>query len=80
MEIIACKLELFKNPTVDFINQEISAEMERFIINRQNYDPRQYGTPSLNSSPAVHYNRFTNWFLFTSVFNTVLFGIHLVRL
>jgi hypothetical protein len=29
VEIIACKLELFKNPTTDFINQEISAERER---------------------------------------------------
>ncbi len=26
VEIIACKLELFKNPIIDFINQEISAE------------------------------------------------------
>jgi hypothetical protein len=28
MYIIACKLELFKNPIIDFINQEISAERE----------------------------------------------------
>jgi hypothetical protein len=27
VEIIACKLELFKNPIIDFINQEISAEI-----------------------------------------------------
>jgi hypothetical protein len=31
VEIIACKLELFKNPITDFINQEISAERERSI-------------------------------------------------
>jgi hypothetical protein len=31
VEIIACKLELFKNPVIDFINQEISAERERPI-------------------------------------------------
>jgi hypothetical protein len=31
VEIIACKLELFKNPIIDFINQEISAERERSI-------------------------------------------------
>ncbi len=31
VEIIACKLELFKNPTIDFINQEISAERERSL-------------------------------------------------
>ncbi len=30
-EIIACKLELFKNPIIDFIKQEISAESERSI-------------------------------------------------
>jgi hypothetical protein len=30
-EIIASKLELFKNPIIDFINQEISAERERSI-------------------------------------------------
>ncbi len=29
VEIIACKLDLFKNPIIDFINQEISAERER---------------------------------------------------
>ncbi len=28
MEIVACKLELFKNPIIDFINQEIRAERE----------------------------------------------------
>ncbi len=27
-EIIACKLELFKNPIIDFIIQEISTERE----------------------------------------------------
>jgi hypothetical protein len=31
VEIIACKLELFKNPIIDFINQEISAERESLI-------------------------------------------------
>ena len=31
MSIIVCKLELFKNPINDFINQEISAERERSI-------------------------------------------------
>ncbi len=31
VEIIACKLELFKNPIIDFINQEISAKRERSI-------------------------------------------------
>ncbi len=31
VEIIACILELFKNPIIDFINQEISAENERSI-------------------------------------------------
>jgi hypothetical protein len=31
VEIIACKLELFKNPIIDLINQEISAERERSI-------------------------------------------------
>jgi hypothetical protein len=25
---MACKLELFKNPIIDFVNQEISAERE----------------------------------------------------
>jgi hypothetical protein len=30
-EIIARKLELFKDPIIDFINQEISAERERSI-------------------------------------------------
>jgi hypothetical protein len=30
-EIIACKLELFKNPVLEFTNQEISAERERSI-------------------------------------------------
>ncbi len=29
VEIIACKLKLFKNPIIDFINQEISAEREK---------------------------------------------------
>jgi hypothetical protein len=29
--MIACKLELFENPIIDFINQEISAEWERPI-------------------------------------------------
>ncbi len=29
VESIVCKLELFKNPKFDFINQEISAERER---------------------------------------------------
>jgi hypothetical protein len=48
---------LLKNPIIYFINQEISAERERSIaivsaaINRQDYGPCQYGTPSLNSSP-----------------------------
>jgi hypothetical protein len=28
VEIIACKLDLFKNPIIDFTNQEISAERE----------------------------------------------------
>ncbi len=41
VEIIVCKLELFKNPIIDFINQEISAE-----------SPCQYGTPSLNIGPG----------------------------
>ncbi len=31
VEIIACKLELFTIPIIDFINQEISAERERSI-------------------------------------------------
>jgi hypothetical protein len=31
VEIIARKLELFKNPIIDFINQEISAERVRSI-------------------------------------------------
>jgi hypothetical protein len=31
VEIIACELELFKNPIIDFINQEISTERERSI-------------------------------------------------
>jgi hypothetical protein len=31
VEIIACKLELFKNPIIDLINQEISEERERSI-------------------------------------------------
>jgi hypothetical protein len=31
LEIIACKLQLFKNPVIDFIKQEISAERERSI-------------------------------------------------
>ncbi len=58
VEIIACKLELFNNPVIDIINQEISAKRERSIlqlccaIKRQNYDPCEYGAPSLNSSPA----------------------------
>ncbi len=57
VEIIACKLALFKNPIIDFINQEISRKGEIncncvCAINRQNYDPCQYGTPSLNISPG----------------------------
>ncbi len=57
---------MFRNPIIDFINQEISAERERSItldfcncvcaINRQNYDPCQYGTPSLNISRGVDHN------------------------
>jgi hypothetical protein len=31
VEIIACKLVLFKYPITDFINQKISAERERSI-------------------------------------------------
>jgi hypothetical protein len=31
IENIACNLELFKIPIIDFINQEISAERERSI-------------------------------------------------
>jgi hypothetical protein len=31
VEIIACKLELFKNLIIDFINRDISAERERSI-------------------------------------------------
>jgi hypothetical protein len=31
VEITACELELFKNPIIDFINQEIGAERERSI-------------------------------------------------
>jgi hypothetical protein len=31
VKIIACKLELFNNPMIDLINQEISAERERSI-------------------------------------------------
>jgi hypothetical protein len=31
VEIIACKLELLKNPITDFINQEISAGRARSI-------------------------------------------------
>jgi hypothetical protein len=31
VEIIACKLELFKTLIIDFINQEISTERERSI-------------------------------------------------
>jgi hypothetical protein len=30
-ENIACKLELFQNPIIDFINQKISPAMERSI-------------------------------------------------
>jgi hypothetical protein len=33
VEIIACKLELLKNPIIYFINQEISAEREISIAN-----------------------------------------------
>jgi hypothetical protein len=32
VEIIECKLELFKNPKIDFINQEISAERLLAIV------------------------------------------------
>jgi hypothetical protein len=31
LEIMACKFELFENPIIDFMNQEISAERERSI-------------------------------------------------
>jgi hypothetical protein len=31
VEIIVCKLELFKNPIIGFINQEIIAARERSI-------------------------------------------------
>jgi hypothetical protein len=31
VEIIACKIELFKNPKIYFIKQETSAERERSI-------------------------------------------------
>jgi hypothetical protein len=31
VEIIACKLELFNNQIIDFINQKISADRERSI-------------------------------------------------
>jgi hypothetical protein len=31
VKVIACKLELFKNPIIDFKNQEISTERERSI-------------------------------------------------
>jgi hypothetical protein len=31
VEIIACKLELFKNPIINIINQEISVEREGSI-------------------------------------------------
>jgi hypothetical protein len=31
VEIIAYKLELFENPIIDFINQEISVERDRSI-------------------------------------------------
>ena len=31
VEMIASKLEFLKNPIIDFINQEISAERERSI-------------------------------------------------
>ncbi len=31
LEIIACKLELFKSPIIDFINQETITEMEGSI-------------------------------------------------
>ncbi len=31
VEIIACKLELFETPIIDFIHKEISAEAERSI-------------------------------------------------
>jgi hypothetical protein len=37
IEIIACKLEMFKNPIIYFINQEISAERERSIAMCQHY-------------------------------------------
>ncbi len=46
-----------KNLITDFINQEISAERERSITRLlQNYDPCQYGTPSLNISPEQFSN------------------------
>jgi hypothetical protein len=31
VEIIACNLELFKTPIIDFINEDFSAERERSI-------------------------------------------------
>jgi hypothetical protein len=73
IEIIACKFELFKDPIINFINQEISAERERSIIwdfcndvcaiKRQNYDPCQYGTSSLNISPHCILVNFRRWVL-----------------
>ncbi len=62
-------IRIFFNPIIDFINQEISAERKRSVtcfcncvcaMNRQNYDPCQYGTPSLNISPGQKINKREN--------------------
>jgi hypothetical protein len=57
IEISACKLEYLKNPIIYFINQERKGEINCncvCAINRQNYGPCQYGSPSLNSSPVIN--------------------------
>ncbi len=55
---------MFKNQIIDFRKKEISAERERSITwllqlclrhKQTNYDPFQYGTPSLNISPGRHF-------------------------
>ncbi len=61
VEIIACKIDLFKHPIIDFIIQEISAERERSLTLLLQLCLRHKKTklrsvpiwnPSLNISPA----------------------------
>ncbi len=58
VEIIACKLHLFKNPNNWFHKSRDQRRKGEIncncvcAINRQNYGPCQYGTLSLNSSPG----------------------------